>query len=772
MTLVGRSQKAREAGIVPCILDTETGDPLKENDSPVLLDSDETAERLAALCPDAQLVWYNDSFSEPHRVCIWASDDAALAAYQTENGLGDLPPTLTHAVGDQVLRHFYTPTRYIAGFNHGTGVDCWGLFAWTPVPGEEYDGHTVGVVDDSQIAEMPSDWWAVLRQDSPNDPSEPEGDATDGNDDGDTTWQDAEAAVYEAEPEFSMEGEVGEDMEVAAGQSDRDASAEADAGEDVEHTPPATRETAPPPTGLVDPGPSSGGFSSDGEEESSRLVLRGRVAAIAGLAEAAAAASDQRLAAEVLATRPRDSEFLASLINGLARRGDMEFAGLVHRLAKDTMRLTPGKDAFVLQRNHLWRTIPAQLVVGEAVRLLTSAVEICFPAFISDAEERQAFRKALKRYFTASGVHAVAALLRTFSSIHSDVTHFDRCPGLISFANGLFDPVTGVLRPRRPSDLLMRMANANYNSESTCPTFDDFMLDSLGGDEEAVRFVLMFIAYAALGNPRLKKMLVLYGEGDSGKSLLFAVISRVLGPIVEFAHRRVLFRLSQGSATDPHSVRLIGSRLVVVSESREGEVLDDTLVKSMASGLDPLVLRGLYRDPVRFIPSWTCFLVTNFLPTIPTSDTALLNRLDFVRFTKSTRPRDPQLFEKLVAEQDGIATKIANAACDFLREGLVLPPSLQALREEVLASSESPIAVFFAETFEVSAISKVRASEVRERALSWFPSRGFALPSEKALGDYVRAAFDESQVRAVKSSGVMVYRGLKVREAGEELPAA
>ncbi len=485
--------------------------------------------------------------------------------------------------------------------------------------------------------------------------------------------------------------------------------------------------------------------------------------------------------AENLATGPRgvtstgshhqaEAEELRALVENLPIRGDLAIADFAFRFALGSVILTPGRDGFALQVDLLWRSIPQRMTLTELVREIARAIEAVLPWLQLGHEAEKAIRKSLRRYFTVAGQRAVADLIATHAGLHGDVRHFDRAPGLIAFTNGMVNPLDRTLHERKPEHYLTKTATVAYVPDAACPEFRAFLLDAFDGDEDAIGFLLKFIGYSLLGHPCLKLMLILFGPTNSGKSLLLSVLQAIFGPIVITAHRKVIFNIHNGSSTDPHTLRIVGSRLAVINESRRGEHLDDVAIKAMTGGLDTVVLRGIYVEPIEVTPTWSVILATNFLPVLPEDDPALLERLAFVRIGQGSRPRDPKLREKLLAEAEGIAALIVEAAHAFLSEGLEMPPSLHELRQEVLVAGREPMDSFFDACFEVDLASSTSAETVRQIARQWFPAHGAALPSDKALGDAVRTHYGLQGVRAQKSGGVVVYRGLRQREVGEEIP--
>jgi len=756
--IIGKVALARNVGISPSLLNPSTGEYIAgSNGTPAILSNIAEAIRLTNLHPEASVVWANPDGAETHRVTVLTEDAVAEGALLDACGLSEMPETLTFAAGPYTFRHFASVAPFDGQRELLPGVQAFGAGTCTPVPGTDFGGHEVLVACRKSIIPLPESIDIALHS---NDGAVFNG-----------------ATVREVGGEFlpflevlppflANDGEDTAHSEASPGTDTvpEDSAEEVDGDVIGEDAPDSTPTNAPVvlPITPIAKAPKGIGYGTDGPP----LTLRKRAEAVRVVAALMAAGE-----AEAISGCPEHLEIvekLRSVCEHLPARGDLAFSDFAVLLARGAVVLCPGRDGFGLQEDMLWRPVPQHLLITELVRELARAIELAYPSFRFDAEGIKALKKAVRRYFTISGQRAVVGLVMTHAELHGDVRLFDQGTGLIAFTNGVVTPEDMILQPHRACNHLTRSASVAYVSGASCPEFRSFLLDAFNGDEAAIEFLLKFLGYALLGRPRIKLMVILFGPKHSGKSSLLDILQEIFGSVIITAHRRVIFNIHQGSATDPHTVRIVGSRLAVVNESRQNEKLDDVAIKSMTGGLDRLILRGMYATPIEVIPTWSVLLATNVLPILPENDPALLDRLAFLRIGQGTRPRDPRLQEKLMAEAEGIAALIVEAAHRFLAEGLELPSSLQELRQEVLATGRDPIAAFFDSCFVMDPAFSTSAEQVRNLASVWFPVHGMPIPSAKELGEGVRAHFPPMQVVARKSGGVIVYRGLRVRDGGED----
>jgi putative DNA primase/helicase len=98
---------------------------------------------------------------------------------------------------------------------------------------------------------------------------------------------------------------------------------------------------------------------------------------------------------------------------------------------------------------------------------------------------------------------------------------------LINFNNGTFEitPKKQFLREFRKSDFLTHQLPFAYNEEATAPQFQKF-LDDVIPEAELQNILAEYLGYIFIKNSvlKLEKVLLLYGTGANGKSVLFEIL--------------------------------------------------------------------------------------------------------------------------------------------------------------------------------------------------------------------------------------------------------
>jgi len=172
---------------------------------------------------------------------------------------------------------------------------------------------------------------------------------------------------------------------------------------------------------------------------------------------------------------------------------------------------------------------------------------------------------------------------------------------------------------------------------------------------------------------------MLVGTGANGKSVLLYVLEWLCGrdnvagvQPSEFGNRF-------------QRAHLLGKLANIVSELRQGTVIDDEALKSITSGELTTVERK-NKDPFDLRPFATCWFGTNHLPHTRDFSDALFRRALVMPFNLQFKPElgncDPMLKEKLVGELPGILRMVLNAYKRALAQGFTMPASCIEARKE------------------------------------------------------------------------------------------
>ena len=319
---------------------------------------------------------------------------------------------------------------------------------------------------------------------------------------------------------------------------------------------------------------------------------------------------------------------------------------------------------------------------GAVMRLAKLTVK----GIISDAKatEDTAEQAAISKHWVASqACNRITAMLRLAESEQPlPVSHdsIDAEPWLLNCANGVVDLATGTLLKHDPGRLLSLTTGVEYpgRDDSSPALWLSFLDRTFGGDSEMIGFVQRLCGVALIGEQREHLLPVFHGTGANGKSVFVSTIQHVLGEYSLAAPPGLLM----ATASERHPTELASlfrRRLVVVSETKDGQKLDEGLVKSITGG-DRITARRMREDFWQFDPSHLALIVTNHRPRVDGTDHGIWRRLRLVPFsvTIPSAERDPALPSRLRDEAPAILRWMVQGCLDWRRGGLQEPKAVMA----------------------------------------------------------------------------------------------
>lgn len=248
---------------------------------------------------------------------------------------------------------------------------------------------------------------------------------------------------------------------------------------------------------------------------------------------------------------------------------------------------------------------------------------------------------------------------------------------LLGVENGVVDLRSGEFRLMAREDLITIRCGTSYEETARCPTFEAFLKRVMGGDEEMVAFLQRLVGYSLTGRTNEHAFAFLYGVGANGKSTFLDVLMNLLGNYAAQAQPETFMARRSGGSATGDLARLVGKRVVVSNEVREGGCLEENLVKQLVGG-DVMTARFMYGSDFEFRPKLKLFISGNHHPVIKGDDMGIWRRVMLIPFTQTIPEpeRDKHLGSKLVAELPGILNWAIAGCLAWQREGLKRPSAI------------------------------------------------------------------------------------------------
>jgi len=262
-----------------------------------------------------------------------------------------------------------------------------------------------------------------------------------------------------------------------------------------------------------------------------------------------------------------------------------------------------------------------------------------------------------------------------------------------------------------PDKLTTIQLNHNYNPEAKCEIFSKFLDDVLPKYQQKLLQEIM--GYALIPHNRAKKFFMLYGKGDTGKSVILSTLLKIIG--TENSSGEPLQDLTKKNSR--FNTASLLSKLVNVCADLPSTPIEDTSTIKILTGDDLMKYEKKGRDSIFGYNTARLYFSANQLPMTYDKSPEFFNRFIIIPF-KNICPKEKQ------------DTEILNkfnyeAVFNWMFEGLRrlmsnnLKFSTTTENEEIIKdyiTQDSPVVDFVNEWFELKEDGQLVTSDL----LHWF----------------------------------------------------
>lgn len=255
---------------------------------------------------------------------------------------------------------------------------------------------------------------------------------------------------------------------------------------------------------------------------------------------------------------------------------------------------------------------------------------------------------------------------------------FDVHHDLLNFQNGTYDLAADAFREHRREDYQTIVLPYDFQAGVDSARWRKVVSD-VWPDSDTQRFFERWIGYCLCGSVKEQKFVFLWGAGANGKSVVVKTILRALGGYA----RQVGSDVFAASTTDDDDrarkiVPLRNKRLVATTETKQGQSLDEEMVKSIASP-DTQESRLLYCERETWEPTAKVTIMGNHIMRTRGGDYATDRRIVFLGCEQRFEGAgcDPDLLEKLADELPGIMNWAIEGHRQWRLHGLGMPTKVQ-----------------------------------------------------------------------------------------------
>lgn len=345
----------------------------------------------------------------------------------------------------------------------------------------------------------------------------------------------------------------------------------------------------------------------------------------------------------------------------------------------------------------------------------------------------------------------------------------DAKPWLFPVLNGSIDLKTGKIKDFDRADLITKLSKITYVKAAEHPVLDGFLQKNLRGNEKLIKYVRRMVGSCMVG-ARAECIFVFYGGTKTGKSRFVEMVHRFMGDYAQVIPDKTLFVKKYGGEIPNDIAKLKGCRVATMSETNEGEWINEALIKK-ATGGDCFSARFLHGEFFDFTPEFKILLATNHRPNVKGSpNDAIWNRIHIIPMNVfiPEKERDPDLVDKVEAEFSGFLNWALEGCLEWQRIGLCPPEEVQAAVESYKADMDV-LAQFFDERCNIAPEQRVKPPTLWNEYLSYCSEKRQRPYSERT---FFKKLEEDGRFEKIKS-GTSYWRGIGLKFVrDEESPAA
>jgi putative DNA primase/helicase len=377
-------------------------------------------------------------------------------------------------------------------------------------------------------------------------------------------------------------------------------------------------------------------------------------------------------------------------------------------------------------------------------------------------------RKAILPIFNTGKKESVLKGLSARPGIAMSGNEWDTDGYLVGFENGIMDLREGTWYSEPASNLLVsKSVGIDWDPQATCPTFEWFLDDIMGGNQELVAYLKRIIGYSLIGTTTEQKFWMWVGPGANGKGVLARTLHHAFGDYAEAPadtlYMKTRFGADRSSAARPDLMRLQAARFAYMSEPPGGQFNEEML--KAHTGEDSIIARDLYGKAgqiATFAPTHKIVFLTNDPPKTDDVGISMSRRVRVIRFDRdySVNP-DRTLVDRLKAEKAGILNLAIREALAWIEEGMPEPQVVLDWSHEYIEEND-PLALFLRERCEIARGIRGSSSALFGSYEDWAARNGVEAMSQTGFGNALGRRFEKG-----KSDGKMVYKGVRAKSAIE-----
>jgi putative DNA primase/helicase len=319
---------------------------------------------------------------------------------------------------------------------------------------------------------------------------------------------------------------------------------------------------------------------------------------------------------------------------------------------------------------------------------------------------------------------------------------------LIVFSNGILDIRSWI--EKKNTELIKHtplLINSGYLPFDFCSQYQEpkewlnFLNSVWPNDQDSINTLQEFFGYYLTQDTRHHKILLLVGPPRSGKGTIARILRAMLG-------ERNVVGPTLSSLAGPFGLQpWLNKALAVISDARISGKSDHGIITERLlsiSGEDPLTIDRKHRDPITVKLPTRIMIMTNELPNLSDSSSALANRYIILSMLNSwIGKEDPELENRIRPELSNIILWALEGLMRLrLRNRFIQPKSASQHIDELMAMT-SPVKLFVNERCEIDQTKWIEINALFKVWCDWCNETGQTSGTIHVFGRDLRAAYPQ-----------------------------
>jgi len=423
----------------------------------------------------------------------------------------------------------------------------------------------------------------------------------------------------------------------------------------------------------------------------------------------------------------------------------------------------------------LWSEISPKTIMNDISRFLDSTMRYYFTNPSTDKGELEKLIKLTNRM---SSDNKLRGIYNRYEAEIIDDTFMEKLNRTLPHHLPIskcrkIDLRTGEVTPLTKKDYFTFACPVRYTRKRS-PELMKMLNDIACHKADDLAYIQKMLGYGLTGHIDSRVYFILFGKGCNGKTVLLNLMSKILCDQYQSVSKCVFINSNTGKTGGSEVLQLKNCRMATFSETNANDELNEAIIK-MISGNDPITARGLYKDPMTFVPMCKLILCTNFKPDFNANDKANVDRVRLVplnaRFVE--KPSKANEYQRINGIDKLIETNYLDEFFSWCVDGAIeyyKSPEFTPVGEMLDAQNEyiqeqSNISNFIDDMFDVSDDTNVVLKTEIKNSYDVWCKESSVKPMKMGV---LYSAFDDRFGKSVKSGAKdtknkWVYKGLKYK---------